>query len=157
MENRKQKDVEDIIEFIKRKWELSINEDDCLTSVLDVFRAEENSRIREIEHLLNDEYQSLLDLLPEREIAEFAVEELYLIPKDSEDDLLDALDDLDYNWSDKIELCEHKEILEDHGYTVGENGFTPENIVEESQFEEWKELFSKLSVQERDNILKEKL
>ena len=47
------------------------------------------------------------------------------------------------------------ESLEEVGWYVSlDNGYTNNNIVEEGQFEEWKELFSNLSVQERDNILK---
>ena len=47
--------------------------------------------------------------------------------------------------------------LEGGWYVSSDNGYTNSNIVEESQFSEWTELFNKLSVQERENILKEKL
>jgi len=125
--------------------------------LLFLFSAQKTEKLKQVKYLLSDEIDSLLRTLNDREIIEYCSEELGMIPKDREDDLLDALDDLDYNWSDKVELCEHKEILEDHGYTVEENGFETNNVVDELQFEEWKELFIKLSVQERENILKGKL
>lgn len=157
MENRKNTELERIIKYVKDYWQLSLNEHDILDDFLTVLLDRDEERLKQVGYLLNDEITSLLGRLNDREVAEYASNELNLIPKDSEDDLIDALDDLNYNWSDQVELCEHKEILEDHGYTVEEDGFEVYNIVEESQFEEWRELFVKLSVQERDNILKEKL
>ena len=37
MENRKYKDTEDILEFIKSKWKLTLQEFDVLESILDIF------------------------------------------------------------------------------------------------------------------------
>jgi hypothetical protein len=157
MESRKTAHVERIIKYVKDYWQLSVNDEDCLTSVLDVFRAEENSTIDKINYLVNNNIQSLLGTLNDKEVEDYALDEFDLIPKDSEDDLIDALDDLNYNWIDQVDEDEMISALEDSGYTVDSNNYIAENIVEESQFEEWTQLFIKLSVQERENILKDRL
>lgn len=49
MENRKPKDTEDILEFVKSKWKLSLQEFDVLESVLDFFQAGDKKEIDKIE------------------------------------------------------------------------------------------------------------
>ena len=48
MENRKLKDVEDILDFIKSKWQLSILEEDTIDSVLNLFSAQKAREIAQL-------------------------------------------------------------------------------------------------------------
>ena len=54
MTNRKPKDTEDILEFVKSKWKLTLQEFDVLESILDIFQASDKREIDKIEHLVND-------------------------------------------------------------------------------------------------------
>lgn len=157
MENRKNTELEHIIKYVKDYWQLSVNEDDTLESFLTVLLDRDEERLKQVSYLLNDEIDSLLGRLNDREVAEYASNELDLIPKDSEDDLIDALDDLSYNWIDQVDEDEMINYLEENGYAINDDSYIPQNIMEESQFSDWTELFNRLSVQERDNILKGKL
>lgn len=84
MNNRKPKDIEDILEFIKSKWKLSLQEYDVLESVLGIFQASDKREIDKIEHLVNDETERLLNLLSSYEIENYATEEFNLISKEWE-------------------------------------------------------------------------
>ena len=48
MENRKPKDTEDILEFVKSKWKLTLQEFDVLESILDIFQAGNKREIEKI-------------------------------------------------------------------------------------------------------------
>lgn len=157
MELRNNKQVTDIIDHIKDVWQLSIQEEDVLDSLLILFSAQKTEKLKQVEYLLEDEINSLLGRLNDREIIEYCSEELGMVSSDDEDDLVEALDDLNYNWIDKVDEDEMINYLEENGYAIDIDNYLPQNIVEESQFSEWTGLFNKLSVQERENILKEKL
>ena len=150
MENRKQAEVECIIKYVKDYWQLSINEDDTLESFLTVLLDRDEERLKQVSYLLNDEINSLLGKLNDREVIEYCSEELGMISSDDEDDLIKALDDLKYNWIDKVDEEEMISALEDCGYTIDSDNYLPQNIVEESQFEEWAELFNQLTIQQRE-------
>ena len=118
MINRKQIELDRFKEEIDRVWSLSLNEKEVLDSFLELFLAGENTEIKKVEHLLNDETEELLSLLSSYEIENYACEQFDLISKKWEGDLVDALHDLDYDFSEKISLEDHIEIVEDHGYQV---------------------------------------
>lgn len=157
MENRKNTELERIIRYVKDYWQLSFNENDALEDFLTVLLDRDEERLKQVSYLLNDKIDSLLGRLNDREVAEYASNELGMISSDDEDDLIDALDDLNFSWTDKIDEDEMINYLEESGYIVNDDSCIPQNIVEESQFSEWTELFNTLSVQERDDILKRKL
>ena len=150
MENRKYKDVKDILDFIKSKWKLSLVEEDVLDSVLNVFSAQNKKEIEKIEHLINDETEELLSLLSSYEIENYACEEFDLISKKWEGDLVDALHDLDYDFSEKISLEDHIEIVEDHGYQVLEVKNSYKDIVSQAMAHQWMELFEEMTMQQRE-------
>lgn len=150
MNNRKPKDIEDILEFIKSKWKLSLQEYDVLESVLGIFQASDKREIDKIEHLVNDETERLLNLLSSYEIENYATEEFNLISKEWEGDLVDALHDLDYNFSEKISLEDHIEIVEDHGYQVLEVKDSYKDIVSQAMAHQWMELFENMTMQQRE-------
>ena len=150
MENRKPKDTEDILEFVKSKWKLTIQEFDVLESVLDIFQAGKNTEIKKVEHLLNDKTEELLELLNDREVIDYVTENWDFIASDDESDLVDALQDLNYDFSEKLSLEEHIEIVEDHGYQVLETKDSYKDIVSQAMAHQWMELFEEMTLQQRE-------
>ena len=150
MENRKPKDTEDILEFVKSKWKLSIQEFDVLESVLDIFQVSDKREIDKIEQLVNDETEKLLNILSSYEIQNYAVEEFNLVSATDEGDLVDALQDLNYDFSEKLSLEEHIEIVEDHGYQVLETKDSYKDIVSQAMAHQWMELFEEMTLQQRE-------
>ena len=150
MTNRKPKDTGDILEFVKSKWQLTIQEFDVLESVLDIFQAGDKREIDKIEHLVNDETEKLLSLLSSYEIENYATEEFNLVSATDEGDLVDALNDLNYDFSEKLSLEEHIEIVEDHGYQVLEVKDSYRDIVSQAMAHQWMELFENMTMQQRD-------
>lgn len=150
MENRKPKDTEDILEFVKSKWKLSLQEYDVLETVLDIFQTSDKREIDKIEHLVNDETEKLLSLLSSYEIENYACEQFDLISKKWGGDLVDALYDLNYDFSEKLSLEEHIEIVEDHGYQVLEVKDSYKDIVSQTMAHQWMELFEEMTMQQRD-------
>lgn len=150
MENRKNTELEHIIKYVKDYWQLSVNEDDTLESFLTVLLDRDEERLKQVSYLLNDEIDSLLGKLNDREVIEYCSEELGMVSNDDEDNLIGALDDLNYNWIDKVDEEEMISALEDCGYTIDSDNYLPQNIVEESQFSDWTELFNQLTIQQRE-------
>ena len=150
MENRKYKDTEDILEFVKSKWKLSIQEETVLEGILLNFFARNKEEIDKLDYLINDETELLLNLLSSYEIENYACEQFDLISKKWEGDLVDALHDLDYDFSEKISLEDHIEIVEDHGYQVLETKDSYKDIVSQAMAKEWLELFENMTMQQRD-------
>ena len=151
---RKQNEIDKFIEFIDREWKLSIVEQEVLDSFLNLFLAGKNTEIKKVEHLLNDETEELLKLLNDREVLDYAIDLGGFIASDDESGLVDALDDLKYDFSEKLDLDEHIEIVEDHGYNVTELRVKHQaDIVTQSDLEEMTELFLNLSPQKRNEII----
>ena len=150
MENRKYKDTEDILEFVKSKWKLSIQEETVLEGILRNFYAQNKEEIDKLDYLINDETELLLNLLSSYEIENYACEQFDLISKKWEGDLVDALHDLDYDFSEKISLEDHIEIVEDHGYQVLETKDSYKDIVSQAMAHQWMELFEEMTMQQRD-------
>lgn len=150
MENRKYKDTEDILEFVKSKWKLSIQEETVLEGILHNFSAQNKEEIDKLDYLINDETELLLNLLSSYEIENYACEQFDLISKKWEGDLVDALHDLDYDFSEKISLEDHIEIVEDHGYQVLETKDSYKDIVSQAMAHQWMELFEEMTMQQRD-------
>jgi glutamyl-tRNA reductase len=155
MENRTDNQVYEILDFIKYKWQLSIEEDDVLESILYLFSARKNNEIKQIEYLINDETEELFKTLNDREVIDYVTENWKFVASDDESGLEDALKDLNYDFSEQIDLDKHIEIVEDHGYVVTELRVKHQaDIVTQSQLEEMTEKFLNLSTQERDNLIK---
>ena len=154
MINRKQVELDRFKEEIDREWKLSIVEQEVLESFLNLFLAGENTEIKKVEHLLNDETEELLELLNDREVLDYAIDLGGFIASDDESGLVDALDDLKYDFCEKLDLDEHIEIVEDHGYNVTELRVKHQaDIVTQSDLEEMTELFLNLSQQKRSDVI----
>ena len=150
MENRKYKDTEDILEFVKSKWKLSIQEETVLEGILHNFLSQNKEEIDKLDYLINDETELLLNLLSSYKIENYACEQFDLISKKWEGDLVDALQDLNYDFSEKVSLEDHIEIVEDHGYQVLETKDSYKDIVSQAMAHQWMELFEEMTMQQRD-------
>ena len=150
MENRKYKDTEDILEFVKSKWKLSIQEEAVLEGILHNFSAQNKEEIDKLDYLINDETELLLNLLSSYVIENYACEQFDLISKKWEGDLVDALHDLNYDFSERLSLEDHIEIVEDRGYQVLETKDSYKDIVSQAMAHQWMELFEEMTMQQRD-------
>lgn len=150
VENRK---VKNILEFIQSEWKLSLDEEAVVEGFLELLAAQDKEELEKIQYIIDDDTEELLRSLNSREVIDYAMENANLVDRGDEYDLVEALENLNYDFSYKVDLEEHIEIVEDHGYTVIERENKQTDIVSEMQLEEWLDLFSKLSVQEREEIL----
>lgn len=141
----------EILDFIKSKWQLSVNEEDLLDSLLVLFSAQKTEKLKQVEYLLNEEDSDLLETLHQRDIEEYACWQFDMISKNDIYDLVGALKDLNFDFLEEVTDTEMIEALEEDGWYVSlDNGYTNSNIVEESQFSEWTELFNQLTIQQRE-------
>lgn len=140
MEIRKEKELEDILNFIKDTWRLSIIEEDILESFLYCFLGGEKEVLEKIEHLLNEETEELLLLLNDGEIAKYAEDYLDMVGEDDIEDekTIDEFDD-----DELLDECDRRGLNSDDNL----------NIVLESQLEELKNLFLNLSFAEQNNLI----
>ena len=150
MVNRKQIELGRFKEEIDRVWSLSLIEKEVLESFLELFLAGKNTEIKKVEHLLNDETEELLELLNDREVINYVTENWDFIASDDESDLVDALKDLSYDFSEQLGLEDHIEIVEDHGYQVLETKDSYKDIVSQAMAHQWMELFEEMTMQQRD-------
>lgn len=150
MENRITKNI---LEFIHSEYKLSLDEEAVVEGFLNLLAAQDKVELNKIQCIIDDDTEELLRSLNSREIIDYAMENANLIDSRDEYDLVEALEDLNYDFSDKVDLDDHIEIIEDHGYTVIKRENNQTDVVSEMQLEEWLDLFSKLSVQEREEIL----
>lgn len=154
MELRNNKQVTDIIDHIKDVWQLSLNEEDLLDSLLILFSAQKTEKLKQIEYLVNEEDLDLLETLHQRDIEDYACRHFDMISKNDRYDLVGALKDLKFDFLEEVTDTEMIEALEEDGWYVSlDNSYTNNNnnnIVEESQFNEWTELFNQLTIQQRE-------
>ena len=153
MVNRKQIELDRFKEEIDRVWSLSLIEKGVLESFLELFLSGENTEIKKVEHLLNDETEELLELLNDREVINYVTENWNFIASDDESGLEDALDNLNFDWIEKCDFDKMVQYVEENGYSVEENVFGNMDIVTQSQLQELQELFLNLSTQEREKLL----
>jgi hypothetical protein len=118
MENRKERDVEDILDFIKEKWQLSVNELETLESVFYVFAAQDVNMIQNIQYLVNDRHKELLEDLCQVTIENYARKNFDLISSDDEDELVWSLKKMNYNFIEEVSDEEMINSLEADGWKV---------------------------------------
>ena len=156
MVNRKQIELDRFKEEIDRVWSLSLIEKEVLESFLELFLAGKNTEIKKVEHLLNDETEELLELLNDRGVINYVTENWNFIASDDESGLVDALDDLNFDWSSKITDADMIKSLEEDGQSVKYDYKYPKHqgdIVTQSDLEEMTELFLNNSPQKRSEII----
>jgi hypothetical protein len=144
MKNRTNKDVEDIIDFILDKFDLSVPEEDLVDSFLEVLRERDIKKQEQLTYLLDDETECLLQTIKEKDIKDFAEKYLDMV---DEDDIEDCKKLKDYNDEDLLDEVESRGLnWQDYDSDM--------DIVTKSQLEEMTEKFLNLSTQERDNLIK---
>lgn len=156
MVTRKQIEIERFIETINREWSLSINEEMVLDSFLNLFLAGKNTEIKKVEHLLNDETEQLLELLNDREVIDYAIDLGGFIASDDESGLEDALDDLNFNWIEKVSDEDMIKSLEDDGWSVEFGKDYPihqNDIITQYGLEEMTELFLSADFNKRQEVI----
>ena len=139
MENRKERDVEDILDFIKEKWQLSVNELETLESVFNVFAAQDVNMVQNIQYLVNDRHRELLEDLCQVTIENYARKNFDLISSDDEDELVRSLKKMNYNFMEEVSDEDMIESLEADGWTVifGDNELLTEyDYVDDVYFRE---------------------
>ena len=143
MVNRKEKQLQEFKELINRDWQLSLDEDEFLDSVLNLLLSRETKKAAEIVNFFySEEWESLLDMIPDREIEDYAADNLEMLDEgDCDCDEEKTLEDFD-DWDIKEEYSERfgtKEALD---------------IVTEMHLKEMNELFLSLLPQKQLEIIK---
>ena len=92
----------------------------------------------------------------DREVINYVTENWDFISPEDESDLVDALDNLNFDWSSKITDADMIKSLEEDGWSVKYDYKYPKHqgdIVTQSDLEEMTELFLNLSQQKRSEII----
>ena len=139
MVNRKEKQLQEFKELINRDWQLSLDEDEFLDSVLNLLLSRETKKAAEIINLFySEEWESLLDMIPDYYISNYASFNLNMIEEgDCEVKSLEDFDD------DEI-----KEEYFDR-FDIVHSG----DIVTDMNLEEMSELFLSFSPQKQQDII----
>lgn len=144
MEQRKPKQVTDIIDYIKDNfWNLSIQEEAILDSFLILFSAQKTTEIKKIEHLLNDETEELLKLLNDREVIDYAEDCLGMI---DEDDVEDCKDLNEYDDDALLDECSRR------NFNFEIDDVQDYDLVDDNLLYDIKEVFNNLNVFDRKRL-----
>ena len=148
MKNRKDKDIENILDEFAYYWNLSIKEEDALDSFLNVLKDGNVLKLTQVDHLFNGEYDELLETIPDNVAKRYCENRLGMVTHEYMNDVLDE----DYNLSlENLNLYELCQLAEDRGYEILEKEKT--SVVEDMQMREMKELFLTLSCAEKEELL----
>ena len=139
MVNRREKQLQEFKELINRDWQLSLDEDEFLDSVFSLLLSRETKKAAEIINLFySEEWESLLDMIPDYYISNYASFNLNMIEEgDCEVKSLEDFDD------DEI-----KEEYFDR-FDIVHSG----DIVTDMNLEEMSELFLSFSPQKQQDII----
>ena len=139
MVNRREKQLQEFKELINRDWQLSLDEDEFLDSVLNLLLSRETKKAAEIVNLFySEEWESLLDMIPDYYISNYTSFNLNMIEEgDCEVKSLEDFDD------DEI-----KEEYFDR-FDIVHSG----DIVTDMNLEEMSELFLSFSPQKQQDII----
>ena len=139
MTNRTNKKLQEFKELINRDWQLSLDEEEFLDSVFSLLLSRETKKAAEIINLFySEEWESLLDMIPDYYISNYASFNLNMIEKgDCEVKSLEDFDD------DEI-----KEEYFDR-FDIVHSG----DIVTDMNLEEMSELFLSFSPQKQQDII----
>ena len=112
MTNRTNKKLQEFKELINRDWQLSLDEDEFLDSVLNLLLSRETKKAAEIVNFFySEEWDSLLELIPDRQIRYYAERDLNMIDEDD----CDCEEQLTLEDFDNEELIAE---IYDRGYTT---------------------------------------
>lgn len=143
MVNRREKQLQEFKELINRDWQLSLDEDEFLDSVLNLLLSRETKKAAEIVNFFYaEQWEDLLELIPENPIKNYAEFHYDMIDEgDCDCDEEKTLEDFD-DWDIKEEYSERfgtKEALD---------------IITEMHLKEMTDLFLSFSPQKQDDIIK---
>ena len=148
MVNRKEKQLQEFKELINRDWQLSLDEDEFLDSVLNLLLSRETKKAAEIINLFySEEWESLLDMIPDRQIRYYAERDLNMIDEDD----CDCEEQLTLEDFDNEELIAE---IYDRGYTTFYQHTSKSNIITDMNLSEMNELFLSLLPQKQLEIIK---
>ena len=139
MTNRTNKQLEDFKELINRDWQLSLDEDEFLDSVLNLLLSCETKKAAEIVNFFySEEWESLLDMIPDYYISNYASFNLNMIEEgDCEVKSLEDFDDdeIKEEYFDRFDFVHSGDIVTD------------------MNLEEMSELFLSFSPQKQQDII----
>ena len=139
MTNRTNKQLEDFKELIDREWQLNLNEDEFLDSVLNLLLSRETKKAAEIINLFySEEWESLLDMIPDYYISNYTSFNLNMIEEgDCEVKSLEDFDDdeIKEEYFDRFDIVHSSDIVTD------------------MNLEEMSELFLSFSPQKQQDII----
>ena len=143
MVNRREKQLQEFKELINRDWQLSLDEDEFLDSVLNLLLSRETKKAAEIVNFFYaEQWEDLLELIPENPIKNYAEFHYDMIDEgDCDCDEEKTLEDFD-DWDIREEYSERfgtKEALD---------------IITEMHLKEMTDLFLSFSPQKQDDIIK---
>ena len=139
MVNRTNKKLQEFKELINRDWQLSLDEDEFLDSVLNLLLSRETKKASEIVNFFySEEWESLLDMIPDYYISNYASFNLNMIEEgDCEVKSLEDFDDdeIKEEYSDRFDIVHSGDIVTD------------------MNLEEMSELFLSFSPQKQQDII----
>ncbi|MGB4898938.1 MAG: hypothetical protein WBP57_11015 [Ignavibacteria bacterium] len=148
MTNRTNKKLEEFKELIDRDWQLSLEEDEFLDSVLNLLLSRETKKAAEIVNFFySEEWENLLELIPDRQIRYYAERDLNMIDEDD----CDCEEQLTLEDFDNEELIAE---IYDRGYTTFYQHTSKSNIITDMNLSEMNELFLSLLPQKQLEIIK---
>lgn len=163
MVNRREKQLQEFKELINRDWQLSLDEEGFLDSVFSLLLSRETKKAAEIINLFySEEWESLLDMIPDREIEDYAEEELGMINSDegktlddfSEREIVEHLKDEYFDFIDEVEEEEMINHLENKGYYVSDERAISNDYdyVDSCLFEDIVSVFDSLSSAKKQEL-----
>ena len=117
MTNRTNKKLQEFKDLIDRDWQLDLNEMEFLDSVLNLLLSRETKKAAEIINLFySEEWESLLDMIPDYYISNYASFNLNMIEKgDCEVKSLEDFDDdeIKEEYFDRFDIVHSGDIVTD--------------------------------------------
>ena len=148
MVNRREKQLQEFKELINRDWQLSLDEDEFLDSVLNLLLSRETKKAAEIVNFFySEEWENLLELIPDRQIRYYAADNLEMIDEG----------DCDCDEEKTLEDFDNEELIAeiyDRGYTTFYQHTSKSNIITDMNLSEMNELFLSLLPQKQLEIIK---
>ena len=138
---RKEKQLLGFKELINREWQLSIDEDELLENILEIFRTRDLKKQEQLSYIPFDDVKELLKTLDDYDIQRYAETHL---------DMVDD-DDCDCDEEKTIEDFDDNEIKEEYFYRFDVAGSL--DIISDMHLEEMTELFLSFSPQKQQDIL----
>lgn len=155
MELRKNKDVENILNYTKELWYLTINEEDVLETVLHSFLAGDEKILKQIGYLCDGDIEDLLETLKKGDIQEYAEEELGMVSEEDEDDLVEALRYLNFDFIKEVSDSNMIKSLEADGWIISDGDYEMKyhyDLVDNNLITDIEEVFNNLNTSDRQRL-----